>query len=156
MRRSAPRTLPRVVRRRGHTLLEISLVLVLLGAGSWAVTSAARRVVDRTAVRSAREELAGLLARARREAILYGGSEVVLTAEPPRASLFNGGARTASTPDLREAYGVSLDPGGGEGSVRLRWDALGLGRMTSRTVRIGRGRARAELVISARGRVRRR
>ncbi|NIP58629.1 MAG: hypothetical protein GWM92_10035 [Gemmatimonadetes bacterium] len=146
----------RLPRRQGHSLLEISLALALLGAGSWALTSAARRVADRSAVRGAREEVAGLLARARREAILYGGSEVVLTVEPPRASLFTDGSRSASTPDLRDAYGVSLDPGGGGETVRLRWDGFGLGRMTSRTVRFRRGRARADLVISGRGRLRRR
>jgi len=84
---SAPLPESRLPPRRGHTLLEISLALALLCAGSWALTSAARRVADRNAVAGAREEVAGLLARARREAILYGGSEVVLTgpASSPRA-----------------------------------------------------------------------
>jgi len=131
--------------------------VTLLGAFGWHLVEGARRLAHRSGVEGARNEVAALLVRARRTAILEGGAVVVVTRDPPRAHLRTlGGETRAATPDLEAAYGTTLEHGGRRNGVVLRWDALGLGRMASRTLLFRRGEARAELVVSAYGRVRRR
>ena len=141
--------------RRGFTLLELVVVLTLLGISMAELLPAARRQLDRLAVLGAREEVAGLLHRARGEALARGEVEVVLTAVPPRAELI-AEKDTLARAMLEESSGVTLGLSRDRSEARLRFGPLGLGRIASQTLRFRRGEAEVLLVISSFGRVARR
>jgi hypothetical protein len=56
---------------------------------------------------------------------------------------------------LGEEYGVRLHLARGRHETEIRFDALGLGRMSSETVALRRNGAEVRLVISGYGRIRR-
>ena len=129
--------------------------MALLGLGLTQAIPAARHQLDHMAVVAAREETAGLFHRAREEAVARGRAEIVLTAVSPQVELLAGGD-TLTRSNLETAYGVSLGLSGNGQKARLAFGPLGLGRVTSQTLRFHRGRAEALLVISGLGRVARR
>jgi hypothetical protein len=140
---------------RGHTLVELTFVLLLVSVAVSSVAPTARKARDRAAVVAAREMLVGLVAEARRAAIETGAASVRLFERGAVAEVATAQAslrRVALTSEL----GVSLELGGGQPDVELRYDALGLGRLASQTVVLRRGDAVAELIVSSYGRVRRR
>jgi type II secretory pathway pseudopilin PulG len=136
----------------GYTILELLTVMVLMGLSMSVLLPAARRQVDRMAVLGAREEVAGLFHRARSEAIARGGARVVLVAEPPRAELLAGNEVLARA-HLNDEYRITLTLSSGRPEAELIFDALGLGRVASQTLRFSRGRAEVRLVVSSLGRV---
>ncbi|MDH5758828.1 MAG: prepilin-type N-terminal cleavage/methylation domain-containing protein [Gemmatimonadota bacterium] len=140
--------------RYGYTLLEMVAVLALLAVAGSELTVAARGYRDRAAVVGAREAVVGLVARARREALLRGAAAVVLSPAPVRASVQVEDSVVAVI-DLRETFLVEVDGGGSTGEVRLDFGPLGLGRVASRTLSFRRGEATTALVVSSYGRVRR-
>jgi type II secretory pathway pseudopilin PulG len=139
---------------RGHTLIELLLVLTLLGASTASLAPVARRYRDRSSVVAAREAVVGLLSEARLAAMEAGSARLALSSEPTVARVLIGDS-TVRTVDLDGQYGVSLEMGGGRTDTELVFDALGLGRMAAQTIGVHRGDASAELVVSAYGRVRR-
>jgi Tfp pilus assembly protein FimT len=140
---------------RGHTLIELTFVLLLVGVATASAAPSARRLRDRTAVVGAREAVVGLLAEARLAAIETGSASVRIAADPWRAEAVSGGA-TLRRVALGVDFGVTLELGGARTDVELSYDALGLGRVASQTVVFRRGGAATELVVSGYGRVRRR
>lgn len=140
---------------RGHTLVELLLVLALTGAATASLAPTARRYLDRAAAVAAREALVGLVAEARLAAIETGEARAVVTSEPPTVRVVVGDS-TVRAVDLRGEYGVGLELNGGRSEAELSFGPLGLGIMTGQTLRIRRGESVAELVVSGYGRVRRR
>jgi type II secretory pathway pseudopilin PulG len=140
---------------RGHTLVEMLLVLTLLGASTASLAPTARRYRDRSSVVAAREAVVGVIAEARLAAMETGEARVVLHGSPWTASAAVADSTLRTVP-LGSQYGVTLSLGGAESDLELVFDALGLGRMTARTIGFHRGGASAELVVSSYGRVRRR
>ncbi|HET9947475.1 MAG TPA: hypothetical protein VFQ22_00990 [Longimicrobiales bacterium] len=138
---------------RGYTLVEMTLVLLLLGLTTASVAPGARRWRDRAAVLSAREAVIGLLAQARLAAVERGGASVRLSADGDRAELVAGGVVLRAA-DLGAELGVDLQLGASV-AAELRYDALGIGRMASRTLQFRRGDQAATLVVSSYGRARR-
>ena len=136
----------------GFTLLELVTVVTLLGLALAQLVPAARRQLDRMAVLGAREEVAGLFHQARMEAVARGGASLILTSLPPRVELRQGDELLASG-DLGGEYGITLTLSGGRTEATLLFDALGLGRVASQTLRFFRGEAEALLVVSSLGRV---
>lgn len=141
---------------RGLTFVELLLFLVLLSLGVASFLPALRHQRDRLAVAGAREAVAGVIARGRAEARARGGAAVVLRAAPPGARVEGKHGEVAVLGSDLVSFGVELDLGGEAGEVRLYYDALGVGRVASRTVLFRRGRAEAALVVASYGRVRRR
>lgn len=139
---------------RGFTLVELATVLALLAVGASAIAPTARRLAHRASVVQAREEVVRALARGRAGAVVSGGSVVTVHARPPRVRIVTAdwGMRevTLGGQDLR----VMLT--GGRDSLTFRYDRLGVGRFASGSITLGRGDARAGLVVSSYGRVRRR
>jgi type II secretory pathway pseudopilin PulG len=140
---------------RGHTLIELLLVLTLLGASTASLAPTARRYRDRSSVVAAREAIVGLLSEARLAAMEAGGSRVTLVGDPSAVGVVVGDS-TVRAVDLRGEYQVRLELAGGRTDAEVAFDALGLGRMAAQTIGVRRGDASAEIIVSAYGRVRRR
>jgi len=136
----------------GFTLLELSTALFLMGLCLAFLLPAARRQRDRTAVLGAREEVAGMFHQARFEAVTRGGATVALKTAPAAAVLSAGGEVVAQVA-IWEEYRVSLSLSRGGSETELSFDPLGLGRVSSQTLRFVRGDAEAGLVVSSYGRV---
>lgn len=141
--------------RRGYTLIELSLVLVLTGVTCLALLSTAHQLRDRMAVVAAREAVAGLFARARVDALLTGGSVVHVRCVPSRAWV-EGAAGAFASVELEKELSVTVTLGRGKTSADILYDALGIGRVASETMTFHRGRQHAKLIVSGYGRVRRR
>lgn len=140
---------------RGHTLVELLLVLTLMGATTASLAPSARRYLDRASVVGAREALVGVIAETRLAAIEAGGATVHITSHPAAVRAATG-AHTLRAIDLSGEYGVTLELAGGRADVELAFGPLGLGTMAGQTIGLRRAESRAELVVSAYGRVRRR
>lgn len=140
---------------RGYTLIELAAVLTLLAVGASAFAPTARRLGDRAAVVSAREEVVRALARARASAVMAGGSSVTLVARPPAVRIEAGGTIVRDVP-IGQLHGVTVELTAGRDSTTLSFDRLGIGRFANGTITVRRGGAAAGLVVSSYGRVRRR
>jgi len=140
---------------RGHTFLELTFVLLLVGVAGAYIAPMAREARDRAAVAGAREAVVGLLAEARQAAIESGAASVRIEAQSGIVE-----SRSATTAlrqlSLAREFGVSVQLSGARSEVELRYDPLGLGRMASQTIVVRRGQAVAALTVSAYGRVSRR
>ena len=140
---------------RGFTLFECLVVLAIVGIGLALGLPALQVHRDRWAVTQAREAGAALLARARVDALGAGASRVTIL--PGRGHLERSLAGTLrERVNLEDRYGVSLDMSGRDTIASIEFNALGLGRMSARTLRFERGSTSASLVISTYGRVSRR
>lgn len=139
---------------RGHTLIELTFVLLLVGVTIVSIAPTARRARDHAAVVAAREALVGLFAEARQAAAESGGALVRISTSPAAAETFVGGLAVRRV-ELATEFEVAVALGGGGAGVDLHYDALGLGRVASQTVTLRRGSASAALVVSSYGRVRR-
>ena len=139
----------------GHTLLELALVLLIVSMTVVSVLPAAGRYRDHLATIGAREAVAGLISEARALALRSGSASVHVAADPWRAWVSDqAGQRRAVA--LESDFGVHVASTGGRTAVELSFDALGLGRVASQSLRFTRGGAESSLVISSFGRVRRR
>lgn len=142
---------------RGYTLLELVIVLALLALAIGLAYPAARTASDVWAVRAARDATASLLAGTRAAAIAQRGAELLVV---PGAGEVLTRTRSAPRPERRLSltrdWGVALvAPGFGGDTIAIRYDALGLGRVASRTLRFERGAAVAGITVASYGRVRR-
>lgn len=143
--------------RTGYSLLELVVVLALLSLVLGLAWPAARSAADAWAVRAARDATAALLAAVRAEAIARGGAELLVI--PSMGAVLT---RTAAAPEPRpglrfdEDWGVRVVAPDFDGdTVSIRYDALGIGRVASRTLRFERGAAVAGITVAAYGRIRR-
>ena len=138
----------------GYTLTELTLVLLLLSliaALAFPTLLHARHVI---AVNAARRELAASIAVARSTAIVAGGASVVIDLMTGEVRVETATGATIGEPRLlRASHGVALTADRAS-PVVLRFDALGIGRLTNATVHVLRGGVRASLTVSAYGRVR--
>jgi prepilin-type N-terminal cleavage/methylation domain-containing protein len=140
--------------RNGFTLLELLVVLVLAAILADLGLRPARRLLDRWAVLSAREDVAALVAVARVRAVGTVGATLVVDEVTGSVEV-----RSAVWPDtvvgLRERRGVGLEIVGSARRVTLKFNALGLGEVSSRRLRFSRGEASSDLIMSSHGRLRR-
>jgi hypothetical protein len=140
--------------RSGHTLPELLAVLTLAALLVPAGVGALRHAADRAAVLAVREEVAALLVRARVEARGRGGASLLILPDPLRLRLVaEPDTLRAADPEMDRGVRLAAPPGGEVGPLRIEYDALGLGRVASATIRLRRGRADAVLVVSSLGRV---
>ena len=142
--------------RCGHTLLELLVVLALLAIAIGLAYPATRAVADAWAVRAARDAAAALLASTRAAAIAHRGAELLVVPADGTVLLRRAGAAPEPRLRLRDEWRVRvISPAFSGDTLVVRYDALGLGRVASRTLRFERGRAVAGLTIASYGRVRR-
>jgi prepilin-type N-terminal cleavage/methylation domain-containing protein len=140
---------------RGFTLIELLAVLLLLSVMMGMAMPRTARWRDAAAVGGARDELAARLAWTRIAAASQGGATLILEIPDGRYRVELADGRTALGGDLANRFGVRVEAGGVQDSVVLRYDALGIGRMTGRTLGFRRGDAMARLTVSPYGRYRR-
>jgi len=140
--------------RSGYTFVEIVLVLGFLGISLAAAIPRFQETRDRIAVRSARESVIGFFSRARYHAVLRGGAEV-LASERLQSVTLRSSVGIVEMHDLSATHGVQVDMLGAAQEVRFRFDALGLGRVSSRTLVLRRGDAVSRVIVSSYGRARR-
>jgi prepilin-type N-terminal cleavage/methylation domain-containing protein len=141
--------------RTGFTVLEVLVVLTLIGVGSALAFPVGRRALDGWAVRTVRDAGISAIHRARMEARRRGGASLEFRADSGRAELRAGDSLLWRWTDPVDA-GVEMVLARDRQVDVLHFDARGLGRVTSRTVRFTRGEASRALVISSRGRATRR
>lgn len=146
--------LPSISGRYGYTLAEVILVLCFFGIALAVAIPRFRETRDRIAVRSAREAVIGLISRARYHAVLRGGAEV-RASERLQGITLQSSAGVVENQDLIRSHGVELEILGAAEEVTFRFDGLGLGRVSSRTVVLRRGDAVSRIIVSSYGRVRR-
>lgn len=140
----------------GTTLLELTLVLAILGVLLGISYSPLRRGLDGLATRGARDALGVGVARARAAAVARGGAALVVDLDGARFWVEVPAGDTVGTPvDLAARYGVRLATAGVPVQyIKLNFDGLGIGRVANRTFQFRRGRAEAQLTLSAYGRPR--
>jgi prepilin-type N-terminal cleavage/methylation domain-containing protein len=143
------------MRRPGHTLIELLLVLLVLGILLGLASPPLGRWRDTAHAAAARDELAGRLAWTRVAATAHGGARLVLALPDGRYRVEAGDGALLVHGDLAGRYGIRVSTAGEPDSVVLRYDAIGIGRMTGRTLRVTRGRATASLSVTPFGRYRR-
>ncbi|HUF12911.1 MAG TPA: prepilin-type N-terminal cleavage/methylation domain-containing protein [Longimicrobiales bacterium] len=149
--------LPRMRTRRGYSLIELIIVLALLALAIGLAYPGARAAADGWAVRAARDATASVLASTRAAAVAHRGAELLVVQATGEVL-----TRTARSPrplprlSVTTDWGVALSsPGFAGDTVSIRYDALGLGRVASRTLRFERGASSAGITVSAYGRIRR-
>jgi Tfp pilus assembly protein FimT len=142
--------------RVGTTLLELALVLSILGVLFGLAYPTLRHGLDVVAVQGARDALGSGVARTRTAAVSRGGATLMLDLRDARFWVESTSGDTVGAPvDLAARYGARLDVDGAPADrVALRFDGLGIGRVTNRTFQLRRGRAIARLTLSAYGRPR--
>lgn len=154
-RRTPPATTPFAGRRRGFTLVELVLVLVIVSIVSAIALPKIGAMRDRGAVRSARQQVSSLLATARATAIRQGQSAQLRFANNTAwvtATPIGGGTpvpvggRAAFTPLGVDAAGFAADAE----SVSILYDLRGMaqGLTATRKLTFTRNRARDSLCIS--------
>lgn len=139
--------------RAGFTLLELALVLALLATlftAALPLFGHARAVIN---VRAARAELMGAIATTRAQAIRVGGAHIIISPTGIVRAERTDGVVLGEPVDLAARYGVSIVTAHSQ-PVILRYDALGIGRLTNTTIMVRRGNVDAQIVVSAYGRAR--
>lgn len=142
--------------RRGYSLLELIIVLALLTIAIGLAYPGARAAADGWAVRAARDATASVLASTRAAAVAHRGAEVLVVQATGDVLTRN---RRSDRPlprlSVMRDWGVTLSSSGAGGdTVSIRYDALGIGRVASRTLRFERGASSAGITVSAYGRIR--
>ena len=138
----------------GTTLLEIVVVCTLIGVAAGATVPLVRGGMDTVAVIAARDEISATAARTRALAVARGGAVLVVDATRNSVWIDAGGASVELPTDFEQEFGVRISLDGTQTVAEVAFDALGVGRVASRTIRITRGTAEARLTISAFGRLR--
>lgn len=133
-------------------LLELIIVLALLGMLSSLAVPGARDGLDGLRARHAREATFALATRARASALERGGADLIVDLAGRRARVEAADGAVLASAQFGEC---SIEVAGADDTTVVSYDARGLGRMASRTIRFVCGRAQAGLTFSAYGRVRR-
>ena len=138
-------------RRSGLTLIELCLVVAIIGLTTLIATRQLLLYLDRAATRAAVSEAAGVIVRARDEAIAQRAmTSVLFDTTADALELRTRGIRIARAA-LGHAHGVALS----SNRDSLAFDVRGLGYGAANLTMVARrGRAAETLVVSRLGRVR--
>ena len=124
--------------RSGATLLELTVVFVLIALAGTIFLPAARRQADRAALVGAREAVAALVARTRTEAMLAGAASLRVRAADGEVAVLSADSVIVGQ-SLGSQYGVTIELGRRAKVAELHFDGLGLGRVASRTITLRDG-----------------
>ena len=138
--------------RHGVTLIELTVVLLIIGVLCAIGIPSLLRFLDRTHVRHATDAVVTMMALARTTSIARG-TYVVTHFDSPRSSVtVRASLDTIVTVDLAAAHGVSIRSN--RDSTVYGPTGLGYGA-ANQTIVVARGRAVDSIVVSRLGRVRR-
>ena len=146
---------PAVAARAGYSFIEIAVLLAILAVLAPPLLTSAVRLRTSFYLSRSQEEVARLLAAARWAAIGEGGATLELTADPPWGIVVSAAGDTVAAAALGEG-GVALQLSRGRPSARVRYGPLGLGLVSSQTIRFTLAGEERSLVVSSLGRVARR
>lgn len=152
VRMSAHTHLRRPPPSRGSTLAELATAMVLIAVGLTVALPPATTLRDRLAVGAASNEVVAIFVRARAAAPRFGGARVDVRAVEDEVLLVAADSVLARA-RLALEHGVDLVLTNGRDRAEIVYDALGLGRVASRTLVVRRGRAADTLRVSSYGRV---
>ena len=139
--------------RHGYTLIEMLLVLMLSTLLLAITVAPMRHARNVLAVRAARSDIAALVALTRSTAIMTGGATLVVDISAGTAWIEQGsGVRVGDVQHITARHRVALTAN--HAMLNLRYDALGIGRMTNAVVRVTSGSVTGTITISAYGRAR--
>lgn len=141
--------------RSGYSIMEIAVLLVVLAALAPPLLGSARKLRTSFYLQRSREEAARLFAEARWTAVAHGGATVELATDPARGVVISASGDTVMAASLDEG-GVSLGLSRGRATARVRFGPMGLGMVSSQTLRFGLAGEERRLVLSSLGRVSRR
>lgn len=137
----------------GYSLIELTFVLMLSALLLGIAVAPIGHARDVLSVRAARADIAALLAATRSTAIMAGGAVLVIDVAEGAAWIEQGsGIRIGDVHPIAARHGVRL--AAASPVLNIRYDALGIGRMTNAVMRVKRGSVTGTLTISAYGRVR--
>jgi Tfp pilus assembly protein FimT len=134
------------------SITELLLALCIMGILLLLAAPVAHNGMDAINVRAARETAFALATRTRSVALARGGAEIVFDVPGRKAQVIASDGVIVETASLAE-YDVEIADASSR--IVMRYDARGIGRMASRTIRFVRGDAEAGLTFSSYGRVRR-
>jgi len=140
----------------GLTLLELLCGIALMGVMLSMAAVPVSRAADILAVRAARGAILNAAATARGLAPGHGGASLTIRAADGVIAVDTRDGLVADTLarlGREQRVAVTFDDAGLQVAT-IRLDALGLGRLASRTVSLKRGRVRAGVTFSAYGRAR--
>jgi Tfp pilus assembly protein FimT len=141
--------------RSGTTLFELVCVLTLLGVIAGLAAQPFANTCNVIAVRAARSTLVSAAARTRAHAVRHGGADLLIDS--------NNGTLRITTRDrviddmvpLNSVLAVRIQLDGTQAkNATLQFDALGIGRVASRTISLHRGGVTAGVTFSSYGRAR--
>ncbi len=141
--------------RRGLTLIELVIVIVLIGVMAGLGFPRLGDAMTKQSVRSARTLVVGLVAKARATAIQRGSAtrfivsngKITIQSSNP---VTNVTQTVGNVEDLGSRYGVTVQPS----SLTLTFDGRGIGMETTETtISITKGSYGSKIVISPVGRV---
>ena len=145
--------LPGTMTRHGHSLLELTLVLVIVAILTGLAAAPLGHARDVLAVRAARAEVVSLAAVARSTAIMTGGAALMVDVGGGRVWIETAsGARVGDVQHVGSRHGVLLQAA--RPTLSVRYDGLGIGRLGNAVLRVRRGVVTGTVTVSAYGRVR--
>jgi len=141
--------------RSGYSIIEIAVLLVVLGALAPPLLGSARKLRTSFYLQRSREEAARLFAEARWAAVAHGGATVELATDPAHGIVIAADGDTVMAASHDEG-GVTLGLSQGRPTARVRFGPMGVGMVSSQTLRFGLAGEERLLVLSSLGRVSRR
>lgn len=139
-------------RRRGTTLAELLIALVIVGALTGVAIPRFARLRDRLAVRAAGADIISAFAVARHAAIMRASRVAVIVDSPTVVLMVRRGIDTLTWRPLGSLHGVSLSAS--RDSVAYAPNGMGYGAANTRLI-VRRGAAAETVTTSRLGRVRR-
>lgn len=139
----------------GYSIIEIAALLAILAALAPPLLGSAIRLRTSFYLRRSQEETARLFAEARWVAIGDGGATLEFSANPPRGTVVSATGDTVTAAGVGEG-GVALELSRGRPTAQIRYGPLGLGLVSSQTIRFSLAGEERSLVVSSLGRVSRR
>jgi prepilin-type N-terminal cleavage/methylation domain-containing protein len=140
-------------KQNGYSLIELTIVMMLTALLLGMATAPIGHARDVMSVRAARGDLASLLALTRATAVMTGGAALVVDVAAGAAWIEQSpGLRVGDVQHIGARHDVLLTASSSR--INIRYDALGIGRMSNATVRVKRGSITGTITISAYGRVR--
>lgn len=138
---------------KGYSLIELTFVLMLTTILLGIAVAPISHARDVLAVRAARSDLSALLAVTRQTAIAAGGATLVIAVDSGQAWIERApGNVVGDVQHIAERHGVQLTAT--SPVLNIRYDALGIGRLTNAVVRVKSGSVIGTVTVSAYGRVR--